>query len=118
ESDVELRDLQRVQRAWDQYLAAALSAADRREEAGSADDMVPYFERVMQPARVELEHRLDDLVEDERHDWQVAFERSRSSALRAGAVIAFATVFGLVSSVVLALVLRRRLQEQFHRQQE
>lgn len=113
----EREDLELVQQAWRDYLSAAGALATKREKTADADAVAGDFERTVQPARRTLEGRLDTLVDDERRDWQAAFERSRDSALRAGLTIGATTLFAVFASLWRAMVLRRRLHDQFKRQE-
>ncbi|MBK7861429.1 MAG: HAMP domain-containing histidine kinase [Archangiaceae bacterium] len=106
ESSSELRDLGLVESAWRDYLEAVRAAV-----ATGDDGEVPQ-------ARAALERRLDVLVDDERRDWAAAFARSRASARKAGLEVLVTTGVGLLASLVLASVLRRRLDEQFRRKED
>jgi signal transduction histidine kinase len=106
ESEHERRDLEQVQVAWGDYLSAVRTGLDNDDDPR------------VSPARRSLEARLDALVDDERHDWEIAFERSRDSARRTMFQLAATTLFGVAASLVLSLAIRRRLDEQFTRKEE
>jgi signal transduction histidine kinase len=105
-------DLIEIRHAWSRYVLAADAAVQRRAHEGD-EAVVPYFERVMSPARDSLEKSLQALQHDEREEVAAALARSGFQGREAALAVGFTTLIAFFVSLWLSGTTRHRLSEQF-----
>jgi len=116
--DVEVHpvSLAEVRGAWRSYVEAARFAAEHRDQSSPTVDVLAYFEEVMQPAREELQRRIDGLVSSQRAALAAEARRSTVRARLAGAAAVLAALVALGVGAWLSAATRRQLAEQFGRE--
>jgi signal transduction histidine kinase len=110
--------LARIRDSGTAYVGLAARAIERRGAEADARAVVPYFEDVLQPARILFEARLDELVRHHRGIFQLELQRSRALARRAELVIETTTLVGLLLGALLGITVVRQLAERFKREEE
>ena len=106
-------DLEKIHRASRDYAGVAQTLAKE-----DTTEVVRGFERIVQPQRAALQQHIDALAHRERSSFEQELERASVGATRAGVIVGLAAGIGFALSMVLAVVVTRKLDREHELQRK
>ena len=111
-------DVDQIEAAARKYIDAAQSAAYARAKAGDPREVVPFFERTLEPARDHFDDALTSFVLREQAAFEQASDRAHAHATWSREVVLATTALSILISIALAFISIRRLSTQYARERE
>src|ERR1051325_3813782 len=91
------------------YIAAARHAVDQRSMTADPRDIIPYFERTLQPTREHFEATVDAFVAQEQTNFDRTSANARSLSSISQAIVTFTTGAAALLAIALAGLSIRKL---------
>lgn len=100
------------------YVALARRAVERRIATEHGESLVPFLEKILQPARERLEQVIGDFVENGRLGFEDASDEAEEFASRIQRLVLLATAFCVALALGVAGASMRRLNAMFASEHE
>ncbi|MDB4961674.1 MAG: two-component sensor histidine kinase [Myxococcales bacterium] len=107
-----------VSQAAGEYVRAVREAGYERTMSGDPRSVLKYFESELWPRRDKFEESVDAFVREEQELFDDAFRESQARADKAQTMLVLTSVLGVGISIVLAVLVLRRLTREFQHVQE